>query len=206
MIQPVSSFATPCSNGLLSQSVWAKARENTLRAHGTLKFLFLVEVLMGGVGGAVALAIMPNDWSDAIQAVGATVGAFVAILATVGCIFLVSLVIAPIQQRNEARGALVAAGFGPNSIASIASHLSDNTREVFTQNARHFRRGRVRVSSELTGEALNELRRRGVLESRMVDMGYWPNGVHKGVSEYYWLTGLGGEVLDYLCSQDVRSE
>ena len=92
-----------------------------------------------------------------------------------------------------------------DEVADVVSQLSDESKRVFVDKAGVFRRGRVRETGALNSAMLEELRRFGVLESKRVDLGWWSRDHHKGMADFYYLTSLGAQVLDFL-SQETNSE
>lgn len=83
-----------------SQSSWSRAKSDTQKAFHTARF-WAAEVIAFAIGGAISGAISDNPW---VGAGGAVITAF----SLVGFLFVVSLVLAPYRQRDEARQAIQA--------------------------------------------------------------------------------------------------
>jgi len=90
----------------LEQSVWTRARLDTLSALKTFRFWTAEVTLPVIVGIAVALAI-PGDAQDAIRALVATGATGLAMLSLASVVLVANVALAPFRQRNEARRQLL---------------------------------------------------------------------------------------------------
>ena len=106
----------------ITETVWQRARADTLRFHRTFRF-WVVEIVAGGVSVALAVVWLPErllDWAEALATAGIAIG---AIFSLVGLVFVASLLLAPLRQRDKARAALATLGASPSSPILAAPQL-----------------------------------------------------------------------------------
>ena len=87
----------------LDQSVRLRARLRTLAFFHRFWFWVAEVVSVAAAGALTGLWVYGNDWLVVWQTIVPTVAAVMAPFAVLGLVFAGSLVVAPIQQRNEAR-------------------------------------------------------------------------------------------------------
>ena len=89
----------------LNQSLWARARDDTIRAVRTGRFWLAEVVAVVGVSIIVAF-LTPSDTGAVGRLLIQTGVFFGAAIEVVGLTFATSLVLAPYRQRDEALAAL----------------------------------------------------------------------------------------------------
>ena len=91
--------------GLRSQSVWSRARNDTIRATRSLRVQITL-VVVSASSGATAHTLAPDSWSDDVAVWFAAALAISAALSVVAAFYLVAFVLAPYRLLNEARSDL----------------------------------------------------------------------------------------------------
>ena len=115
----------------LDQSVWGRARENTIRSAGTLRFK-VTEVISVPVAGTLAGTLAPDQWSNAGKAWFVAGVAIATALGIVGLVYIGSVALALYWQRNEARA--LAPQRISNDVSGIMQRLIQELQENISRS------------------------------------------------------------------------
>ena len=91
----------------LNQSSWGRAQQDTLSTFHTLRF-WMVQIVSAPIIAYCMYLAIPNSASTFIKTIVPIAAFSIWMLAFISGVFLLSLLIAPYRQRNEARALLLA--------------------------------------------------------------------------------------------------
>lgn len=87
---------------LFTQNIWSRARRDTKIAFRSI-YTWVAQVVSFPVAVAIALSLAPEQWSNTQTAWFTAAVAIAGAMIFAWSIYLMSLVLAPFRQRNEAR-------------------------------------------------------------------------------------------------------
>ncbi len=87
----------------MEQSARKRAWDDTKMSFHSIKFFWVVEVVMMGIFVFLATLLIPENANAVITALYPAVGVVIGAIVGFGVIYLIMLIVAPYKQRNEAR-------------------------------------------------------------------------------------------------------